>query len=353
VSNGSSDENLSVDGFTFSDFHTIDENDPGIVSLLGSTGQLTVLNSTFTDNVGYSAVKGWGEGGQSPSVVVDKSVFENNIEVSVQIWGKSDVTVTDSTFSNNSIGSQIWVDYWADDPTVLIAGNYFGNNSSENYVAFVANSDGTALIANNTFANNSNSDPSEAVVLEFGGNQDPTIAFNTFVNNTSVGGDPGDIMIEYNTDATLLGNIWISDAAVSLGKYDDTDTTAHYIDAGGNFSTTSESAYLDDPSSSSNVAESALDLSAPADNGGPTWTAALGAGSVAIDAVSPSVAADVLGQSFDVDQRGDDRVGDIDAGAFEFGELAATGVDATGIALTGGVLGAAGVALVARRRRKA
>lgn len=161
-----------------------------------------------------------------------------------------------------------------------------------------------------------------------------------------------DVAISLETNVSLLGNIWVSGTAGSLTR-DETDTTANYIDAGGNFSTTNESAFLDDPSSSSNVAESALDLSEPADNGGPTWTAALGADSVGIDAVRPSVASALLGFAFDVDQRGDDRVGNIDAGAFEFGELADTGVDATGIALTGGVLGAAGVALVARRRRKA
>jgi LPXTG-motif cell wall-anchored protein len=160
-------------------------------------------------------------------------------------------------------------------------------------------------------------------------------------------------MIENNTDATLLGNIWISASAGSLGKSVDSDASSVYIDYGGNFSTTNESALLDDPSSYSNVAESALDLGDIADNGGPTYTAALGADSIAIDAVSPAVAAAIFGESFAVDQRGDDRVGNIDAGAFEFGELADTGVDATGIALTGGVLGAAGVALVARRRRKA
>lgn len=347
---GSEGEDLSIDGFTFQDFYTVDEEDPAIVSLIGTTGQLTILNSTFTDNFGYSAVKGWGEG-QSPSVIVDKSLFENNFVGNTQVWGKSDVSVTDSTFIGNFVGSQIVVDFWANNPDVVITGNFIADNSGENYVAYI--STGTALITNNTFADNYNSDAEEPVVLSFEGNQDPVIAFNTFVHNTSGGDEYEDILIQYDTDATLLGNIWVSDTAGSLGVFDDTDTTENYIDAGGNFSTTDESAYLDDPSSSSNVAESALDLSEPADNGGPTWTAAIGADSVGIDAVRPSVASALLGFTFDVDQRGDDRVGNIDAGAFEFGELAATGVDASGIALTGGVLGAAGVALVARRRRKA
>jgi LPXTG-motif cell wall-anchored protein len=349
-SGGSLSEDLTVDGFTFSNFFSMTEGDEGIVALMGTTGVLTVVNSTFTDNVGYSAVDGWG-GSQFPSVVVDNSVFENSVAGIAQVRGKSDVTVTDSIFIDNGYGSQISVDVLSSEPTVVISGNFFGGNDGDNPVVYVPA--GTALIANNTFAANHNDDGSEPSVLQFEGGQLPVIAFNTFVGNTSASNTREDVMIENNTDATLLGNIWISASAGSLGKSVDSDASSVYIDYGGNFSTTNESALLDDPSSYSNVAESALDLGDIADNGGPTYTAALGADSIAIDAVSPAVAAAIFGESFAVDQRGDDRVGNIDAGAFEFGELADTGVDATGIALTGGVLGAAGVALVARRRRKA
>jgi LPXTG-motif cell wall-anchored protein len=349
-SGGSLSEDLTVDGFTFSNFFATTVGDEGIVALIGTTGVLTVVNSTFTDNMGYATVEGWG-GSQFPSVVVDNSVFENNLTGTAQIRGKSDVTVTNSIFMNNGFGSQISVDVFADDPTVVISGNFFGGNAGDNPVVYVPA--GTALIANNTFAANHNDDDSEPSVLWFEGGQLPVIAFNTFIDNSSDANAREDVMIENNTDAALLGNIWVSAGAGSLGKSVDSDASSVYIDYGGNFSTTNESALLDDPSSYSNVAESALDLGDIADNGGPTYTAALGADSIAIDAVSPAVAAAIFGESFAVDQRGNDRVGDIDAGAFEFDGLANTGVAATGLAVTGGVLAAAGAALVARRRRKA
>jgi len=350
LSMGSASEDLTVDGFTFSNFNNSDlDNGYGVVNLEHSSGTVTVINSTFIDNVGYAMVGGsdWDTDSLFPEVVVDNSVFESNSVDLAIVSGKSDATITDSTFtdcygqldivlSNGEAGST----------HTEVSGNFFASNE----VWSVINADGdTSLIYNNTFVENVNG----GSVLFVGSEQDSVVAFNTFAHNASDVVSPNaDVMISAETNVSLLGNIWVNGTAGSLTR-DETDTTANYIDAGGNFSTTNESAFLDNPSSSSNVAESALDLGEAADNGGPTWTAALGADSVAIDAVRPSVASALLGFAFDVDQRGDDRVGDIDAGAFEFGELADTGVDATGIALTGGVLGAAGVALVARRRRKA
>lgn len=60
-------------------------------------------------------------------------------------------------------------------------------------------------------------------------------------------------------------------------------------------------------------------LAALADNGGPTPTHALNAGSPAIDAGDPGGCADYLVNPLNTDQRGETRYGPCDIGAFEFG----------------------------------
>jgi len=349
LSNGFAFESLTIEGFTFTGFHTESDFGTAVVELRDSTGQLTVINSTFVDNVGYAMVGTNESSGRYPTLSVATTVFENNESWYGEVSGKSDVTVIDSTFVQNSGQNEV-ISWGFEDANTQITGNFFAGNGGGGSVVYTATD--TSSVYNNTFYQNLNEDDG-GVAMTVSSGQDAVIAFNTFAYNVSDGNANADIRIDADTDVSLLGNMWISNPAGSLESHDNTDPTANYIDEGGNFSTTNESAFLDDPTSESNLTTGAMDIQTPADNGGATRTAALGANSVGIDAVRPSAATALLGFAFDVDQRGDDRVGNIDAGAFEFGELADTGVDATGIALTGGVLGAAGVGLVARRRRKA
>jgi hypothetical protein len=353
LSTGTADEDLTVDGFTFTGFDGGDIEALGVVNLDSTTGTLTVLNSTFTDNTGYAMVSStdyWSDG--LADVVVDNTVFDGNDVWSAQVWGKADVTVTDSTFVHNNDSSAVasdgeW-DLGANQTT--ISGSHFGSNVGDDPAVEISGD--IAEIVNNTFESNTFEGSGRGAVINVEADQDATIAFNTFAYNVSDNGV--DIQIDTNTEVGLTGNIWLTEDDGALAKTDETDTSAVFVDNGGNFSTADDSVFLDNANSSNNVSVSSLDLIAPADNGGPTWTVALGADSIAIDAVDPVVAANALEYDLSVDQRGENRVGFIDAGAFEYGsQLAATGVNATGIALTGGALGVAGVALAARRRRKA
>lgn len=355
VSVGSSDENLTVDGFTIQNFFNDNDNPYGVVGLWGSSGAITVLNSYFTSNSGYATVTAEGDGEFSGEVVVDNTSISDSTMLIAQVWGKGDITVTRSRFLEND-GNAVNSENEYDDAVVTIHSNIISETQNGPTVLYIDAE--SSLIYNNTFTDNVDTTGGNGpTVIWLQEAQDSVIAFNTFVNNTATGGGPN-IRIETETEARLLGNIWINDGDFALQSHDETDVTAVFIDEGGNFANTDESQYIGHLTSDNEVPDAEFDISAPADNGGVTETAAIGADSVAIDAVLVDVANDVLGIEFTRDQRGYNRVGARDAGAYEYGatpdeELAATGADASIIALTGGVLGVAGVALVARRRRQA
>lgn len=81
------------------------------------------------------------------------------------------------------------------------------------------------------------------------------------------------------------------------------------------------------------LSPAALDLQPLADNGGATWTAALGASSVAVDAGRPFSC-----PAFD--QRHYPRNGTCDSGAFEVGAAPCTDADQDGYSVEGGACGA-------------
>lgn len=352
---GESDENLTVDGFTFRNFNNLNDNPFGVVGLDGSSGTITVLNSTFFGNTGYASVSATNTNDSTATnIVVDNSLFLNNDVFIANVWGKADVTVTNSSFVGNLAGTNVSADGSETESHTEIHGNYFDDNEVESGAVAVASD--TSVIYNNTFANTFASGGSFAEAILYGENQTAILGFNTFIGNDA-DGPSADIIGQSNTEVHLVGNIWVNDNGYALGVAESA-TNVSFVDEGGNFSTGDDAQYLDHESSSNEVAEADLDISDPADNGGVTYTAAIGSDSIAIDAVPAATASEVLGIEFLQDQRGLYRVDDRDAGAYEYGateeqQLAATGVEPLGIALTGGVLGAAGAALVLRRRRKA
>ncbi|MFM2412190.1 MAG: hypothetical protein RLZZ587_523, partial [Actinomycetota bacterium] len=209
----------------------------------------------------------------------------------------------------------------------------------------------TVDVTNNTFFSNEY----QYAAVEFMGGSNGVVAFNTFVGNFSELQNPN-VRISDLSEVALLGNIFVTQSD-ELGVDEDADGTL--IDQGGNFSTADDAQYLSDDSSRTEVDEADLEIDAePSNNGGYTDTFALGETSIALNAVTASDAEFALEYDLTTDQRGEPRGSLLDAGAWDDGipavsSLASTGVDATGIALTGGLIGAAGAALVVRRRRKA
>ena len=174
-----------------------------------------------------------------------------------------------------------------------LSGNSAGNNASLSTArggGGVENTTGTVVLTNCTFASNLvNNDSLGQSVLNTGG------ALVTTRNTLCV---RNGIKTNFSNDATFT----------SLGHNLSNDA------AGGDGTTTGPDGLLNATGDKRNTNPQIVAL---ADNGGPTQTRALQAGSPAIDAGNDAAAPDL-------DQRGFVRVGVSDIGAFEFGGAAPT-----------------------------
>jgi predicted outer membrane repeat protein len=391
TTSGGSPFAVTLQNMTFQNGYT-SEVDGGSAIDFGTDGVLTVQSSTFTGNIGAGAAIGSRNHSSNvfevqPELVVDNSLFSNNGSATEAanggaIFAYGDLTVTNSTFLNNSSAANGGA---INALSGLVAeGNLFASNIAEvnGGALSVSGADGIREISNNTFYLNAANNGGGAVLVE----RDATFADNTFVDNEA--NTAGHSMFKgFNTTVGLFGNIFASGTDNLLPQLSGPDlggADVPYVDFGANISTAAaDAAQL----STSNLAPghvgalyASLALSPLADNGGFTPTMALNAGSIAIDAATPEIRVAAAGITQPtVDARGVSR-GDAtvasDAGAYEYvapitpvdpAELAKTGfgsgigfgsgsgLDANAsIALAGAALlgGAALVGSAARNRRR-
>jgi hypothetical protein len=221
-------------------------------------GTLTVTNSTFSDNSAYSG--GGGITNDSGTLTVTNSTFSGNSAGIVGgggIWNNATLTITNSTFSGNSVGA-----------TYGGCGGIF--NSA------------TLTITNSTFSGNSATLAGVGAIDNYSG--------TLTVTNTIV------------ADSTSGGNC--SGPITDGGHNIDDGTTCGFSSATRSLSNTNP----------------LRDLAGLANNGGPTQTIALEAGSPAINAGDETVCAAPPVNS--LDQRGYVRPGtgaaNCSIGAYEF-----------------------------------
>ncbi|MCY7413537.1 MAG: hypothetical protein LH471_10960, partial [Salinibacterium sp.] len=207
--------------------------------------------------------------------------------------------------------------------TATVNSSTFADNSGGSAGGAIVANSGVDVI-NSTFVGNSTDDGGAGgAIAAFQG----AIVQSTFVDNSTGGGDGESLFSTASEDGlTIQGNIFAgTGAAAQVG---DSNTVA---DLGGNIFSTSAAneAFLTAPQPTTAFGISTALLfngAILADNGGPTQTVALYAGSPAVNFV-PAVLASVT-----VDQRGIARDSRSDAGAFEFPPtLAATGPESIGV----------------------
>ena len=236
------------------------------------------------------------------------------------VWAK-DVFVIDSSFSQNTQGA-----IWAYGSVTVSNSTFINNTSSGNGGAIRAGSDpGESVhITNSTFQGNSAVGEGGAIYASAG-----EVYFSTFVNNVAAnppaepGDIPGNAIYKSGMETfTLAGNIFAGNSLfpqLGVGSV----STSLFTDAGGNIFSTSSIAETDIAKDNSSVFGASLTslfgtnspaLATYAPNTNGTQTIALGPGSPALNAVpdlTPSINLPTL------DQRGQTRSFPADAGAFE------------------------------------
>ncbi len=256
------------------------------------------------------------------------------------------VTVTNSAFSGNgaTYGGGIYNEYG----TVTVTGSTFSGNSATDVGGGIYNSLGTGTVTNSTFSGNSAGDYGGGIYTNTtdgacGGSPAITIANSTFSDN-SAGSDGGGINNNNGVMTLLFNTITASPSGGGVFSYND-DSTCTLADSNiiaGNtgYDVSAENTVQRFHSLGHNligVAGSLVDftqefnqtgdqsdvadpkLGSLADNGGPTQTVALLAGSPAINAGDATACAASPINS--LDQRGVTRPQDAicDIGAYEYG----------------------------------
>ncbi|MEI7743417.1 MAG: choice-of-anchor Q domain-containing protein, partial [Chloroflexota bacterium] len=265
---------------------------------LASFSAIFVHGSTFTANESTGDGSLGGAIAGADMVDISDSTFTTNSSVSGggAVAAAGPMVVTGSTFSGNQSDDQAGAIYG--EATIEVIGSTFSANHALAGGGAIAAWNDAITIANSTFSANTASDNGGAIIA---GANTVTLTNSTFLANTADG--QGDTIRA--ADVAMANTIIANDAEVP----DDCVVNNVITDGGGNFST--------DAICASHVTLADLDLGPLADNGGSTWTIALGADSVAIDAGVDAVCnvAPVDG----VDQRGTTRPQGThcDSGAFE------------------------------------
>ena len=264
---------------------------------LSTTGAVSISGVVFTDNV--SDASGGG---------------------ALNVAYASSVSITDSTFAGNDAGigagGALYLHYVTG--PVTISNSTFADNVGGNGGAIrIYSSAGDLEIYNSTFSGNTTLGGG-AISTQFYGNL--YLVFSTVADNTSTADDVGGLYVDHNAaGVAIAGSIFAGNSGAAPGAY---EVDVH-VPTGEHHNLFEGPVSGFTPSVSDVLGLDPL-LGPLADNGGPTRTRALGAGSPAIDA-GPT-AADLAPAVFPfpgdtADQRGAPYVrisgGTSDIGAFE------------------------------------
>ena len=273
-------------------------------------GTLTVIDSTFTNNrAGYAGGAIYASG---TLTVINSTFYDNHAIHGGAIHSNPGqmLTVTNSTFADNSAsrGGAI-----ASSGTLTVTNSTFSGNRAVLNGGGIYNDTGTLNVSNSTFSGNN----------AFGGgaiaNSGALTVTNSTISGNSAAVQGGGIYHVLNSgtlpnSATLKNTIMANntDENCEVSFIDNPIT-----DGGGNLDDGTSCGFS--AATSQSNANAGLDPSGLLNNGGPTRTIALMAGSDAIDAgISAICAAEPVNN---LDQRGATRPqgAACDIGAFEFG----------------------------------
>ncbi len=313
--------NVSIQNLTIANGNTTNMDSSG--AAIYNDGTATITNCTFSGNttprdVGGGAIANGAANGATLTVI--NSTFSGNTSGSGGAIANSEntLTVANSTFSaNNAIdhGRGGAIDNIG---TLTVSNSTFsGNSASGGRGGAIGNGGGLVVVTNSTFSDNSaNGGEGGAIFSDWG---DLTVVNSTFSRNSASSGGAMYNQMEYSGPPLTVTNTIVANSTAG-GNCSGTITDGgHNIDDGATCGFTSTNCATGTGSSFCNT-DPQLDPTGPADNGGPTQTIALQAGSPAIDAGDPAVCANPPVNG--VDQRGYARPGagytHCSIGAYEF-----------------------------------
>jgi len=294
----------------------LNENSGGSAGGILSSGQLTIRNSIITENSAFSGGGIFSSGESSSLTIIDSIISKNSANsgpagISIQFGTAS---ISNSTINDNSLvdgvgGSAISV-VFTEDFDMENSLVYNNNTSAFGGGMQFINSGGD--IINTTISGNTGREGAGIFLSRSSVNLiNSNISFNS---NTSTSEDNGSIHISVadEEDKLTLSNTIVSNTAGGNDCWIDSNPNA-------NFSPLSADRFniIEDGSCNTNARAVNPLIGALTDNGGPTLTHELLAGSPAINAGNQSICNTLQG----TDQRGFPYVQLCDIGPFEFQTL--------------------------------
>lgn len=224
------------------------------------------------------------------------------------------LTVTNSTFVNNSFPNGLGAAVLMQNAALTISNSTFAGNSASSGGGAIYTT-GSTTITNSTFYNNSTASGGGAIEIDGSSGATLTVTNSTFSRNTATNGGNA-IYAPASGKATLYNSILASEGTSSAGNCLAAPSASQFVDGGGNLNDdATNTCNFGGSNSGFGVPDSGnegLNLSQLANNGGPTQTIALLANSVAI---SDGVVANCPA----TDQRGAAHaVGSCSSGAYQF-----------------------------------
>ncbi len=302
---------------------------------------ISIWQSTFADNTD-GAIYNLGSGSQTAPLSINDSLFSNNLSpaAGAAIYNQADqLNIISTTFASNAStsvtfgGGAIYNFSWA----LRITDSTFYSNTSASSAGAVLNADGggdAMSIINSTFSGNQAADNAGGIWVAGPALLNNVTVFGNTATHSHTGVGGGGLVVSPGVILTVTNSIIAGNQ--DLGSL--APDCAGTITSGGHNLIQSTVGCTLSGTASGDITGTAPLLGPLQDNGRPTWTLALLAGSPAIDAGSPAAPSSGGGACEAADQRGVARPQGLacDVGAFEAVGLSATGtVQFAGSAFSG------------------
>lgn len=221
---------LTVDSSTFE--FNIAANAGGGVSILNTTGDVHIANSSFTSNEAHTpstSTQAWGGG-------------------ALYMLSNDSISINNTTFDSNSsglLGGGVAIINTVNAVT-LNADHFLGNSSSSSGGGLYTLTNGSLSVSNSTFTDNSILDPAgggNGGAIRDNNNGSSSFVNNTFIDNTAVGNggaiastgsslNTSTLFVDHNT---FDGNSAAKGGALFIDNYDDVILTVNHFN--GNMAT--------------------------------------------------------------------------------------------------------------------